>query len=100
MITLEDKILSSDTLSIKGDNTLVKKILTHDISGISSSRFKLEISLDSEQENIGRITSDLIIRNLWIGMTAYVNNIDEAINQLRYIAYADEVKKLEKSKTT
>ena len=98
LLSVEDKILSSDTLSIKGDNTLVKKILTHDISGISSSRFKLEISLDSDQENIGRITSDLIIRNLWIGMTAYVNNIDEAINQLRYIAYADEVKKLEKSK--
>ncbi|MBF88446.1 MAG: hypothetical protein CMG75_02105 [Candidatus Marinimicrobia bacterium] len=95
LLSVEDKILFQDTLEIQGDNTLIKKILTQDISGISASRFKLEISLDSD---IGRISSEIIVRNLWIGLTAFVNNIDEAINQLRYIAYSDEVKKLEKSK--
>lgn len=99
LLSIDGSVLTEDTVYVEGNTTVIREIRKKQILGMTSSRFKLEISLDGDAENKDRIQSSAIIRNLWRGMTVFVNNIDEAIAQLRYIAYSDEIKKLGKSKT-
>lgn len=98
VLSADDNVLAEDTLDVRGKGTFVKETVKQPIVGTVSSRFKLEISLASDRKKKDRVHASTVVRNLWRGMTVFVDNIEEAVEQLRYIAYSDELKKLTKSK--
>ncbi|MEE2876640.1 MAG: GWxTD domain-containing protein [Candidatus Neomarinimicrobiota bacterium] len=98
LLSADDNVLEEDSVDVRGKGTFLKETVQQLIVGTVSSRFKLEISLDDDFDNKNRVHSSTVVRNLWRGMTVFVDNIDKAVEQLRYIAYSDEMKKLSRSK--
>ena len=98
--TLEEDILK-DSIQIIDSNLVFKNILNIPITEKMNSTFKVDLSYDrlfddSLEDNM---ISSVLIKSDFMGMTSFVNDIDEAIEQLRYIAFTDEIKKLFKNKT-
>jgi len=98
LLSVEDEVLEEDTIDVTDKGLFIKDILEQEFEATVASRFKLELSLDKETGKDDEVMSEIVIQNLWLGMTAFVNNLDNAIEQLRFIAYSDEMKKLNNSK--
>ena len=99
LLSVGDEVLEEDTIDVSDKEMFTKDIIERELAATVSSRFKLELSLEKETDkDEDRVISELVIQNLWRGMTAFVNDLDDAIEQLRYIAYSDEMKKLNRSK--
>ncbi len=98
ILSADDNLLVEDSVDVEGEGTFIKQTVRQPIVGTVSSRFKLELSIDDDHKKKDRIKVSTVVRNLWRGMTTFVDNIDEAVEQLRYIAYSDELKKLNRSK--
>ena len=98
LLSVEDEVLEEDTIDVTDKGLFIKDILEQEFEATVASRFKLELSLDKETGKDDEVMSEIVIQNLWLGMTAFVNNLDNAIEQLRFIAYTDEMKKLNNSK--
>ncbi len=98
IMSADDNVLIEDSVDVEGGETFIKQTVSQPIVGTVSSRFKLELSIDNDHKKKDQVKASTIVRNLWRGMSTFVDNIDEAVEQLRYIAYSDELKKLNKSK--
>jgi len=98
--TLQSDILN-DSIQIFDSNLVFKNILNIPITEKMNSNFKIELSFDRlfDDSLDDNLKSFILIKSDFMGMTSFVNDVDEAIEQLRYIAFTDEIKKLFKNKT-
>jgi len=58
------------------------------------NRYKFHLRIDINNETVEQ---DLVFNVRWYGMSNYINNLDEAIQQLRYIASAKTIRDMLKS---
>ncbi len=61
---------------------------------LKSGRYKLVLKMEAEKETVERIR-DITIH--WIGMPRYASTMDNAIEQLKYVAKGNEVSKINKA---
>ena len=75
-------------------------ILNIPISDKIKSNFNVQLSYERiyDDSSTEEFISSITIKSNFMGMTSFVNDIDEAIEQLRYIAFTDELKKIFKNK--
>ena len=98
--SLTNETIISDSIQIANTDLVFNSILNIPISDKIKSNFNVQLSYEriyddsSNEEFISSIT----IKSNFMGMTSFVNDIDEAIEQLRYIAFTDELKKIFKNK--
>ncbi|MAI88346.1 MAG: hypothetical protein CMF98_04625 [Candidatus Marinimicrobia bacterium] len=98
--SLTNETIISDSIQIANTDLVFNNILNIPISDKIKSNFNVQLSYEriyddsSNEEFISSIT----IKSNFMGMTSFVNDIDEAIEQLRYIAFTDELKKIFKNK--
>ena len=61
---------------------------------LSYSKYRLVLTVKIGSEEV---TAEKIIQIRWTGMSDMINNLDEAIEQLRYIARGDVISKMKKA---
>jgi GWxTD domain-containing protein len=61
---------------------------------LKSGRYKLVVELETEKRKVER-ARDITIH--WLGMPRYASTLDNAIEQLKYVAKGSEMRKMEKS---
>lgn len=62
---------------------------------LKSGRYRLVVELETEEQKVER-ARDITIH--WLGMPRYASTLDNAIDQLKYVAKGSEMRKMEKSK--
>ena len=88
-----------DSIEILDSNLVFKDILNIPISNKIKSNFNVQLSFNKiDEESSNQFISSIMIKSNFMGMTSYINDIDEAIEQMRYIAFTDELKKIFKNK--
>ena len=98
--SLTNETIISDSIQIANTNLVFNNILNIPISDKIKSNFKVQLSYEKiyDDSSTEQFISSITIKSNFMGMTSFVNDIDEAIDQLRYIAFTDELKKIFKNK--
>ena len=98
--SLTNETIISDSIQIANTNLVFNNILNIPISDKIKSNFKVQLSYKKiyDDSSTEQFISSITIKSNFMGMTSFVNDIDEAIEQLRYIAFTDELKKIFKNK--
>jgi GWxTD domain-containing protein len=74
---------------------VVKETITISKAGLAYSRYRLVIKVKMGREEV---SSERLFQVRWYGMSNLIDNLDKAIEQLRYIATAAEMKSMRKAK--
>ena len=95
MITVDDESLSNETLTRSSGEGVMREILKLLRPASAGNKFKIQLSLAQGEE---KSTTDIVVESRWRGLTSRVSNMEDAIEQVRYIATSKEYKKLRKAK--
>ena len=95
IITEDEKSLSNETLFGASTEGVIKEVLKLLRPASSENRFKIQLLLEQGEKNS---TTDLVVESRWRGLTSHISDVDDAIDQARYIASSKEYKKLRKAK--
>ena len=76
------------------DGPLTVEIIELARGELETGRYKLELLVEDEESTVKKI-KDFSIR--WIGMPAFASDLNKAIEQMKYIAKGDFVKKIKKA---
>ena len=88
IISVEDEIVSEETVVKKTTATIEEELLEHSQFDVPGNKFKLQLEIEQEGKTS---QAELIIEVKWRGLTTHVSDLDEAIEQIRYIATRDEL---------
>lgn len=90
----DDKVVLSESFVDTLEKGLTDKRLTIDRKSLGYSKYKIEIQVE-----IGKVkvSSSRVFNLRWLGMSKLIDDLDEAIEQLKYIVHSKDLKKLRKA---
>jgi len=94
VISIEDEILSKEEITKNTTVPIVEELLEHKQFDVPGNKFKIQISIEQEEKSS---LAELVVEVKWRGITTHVSDLDEAIEQIRYIATRDELVNIQRA---
>ncbi len=92
---MKNAVLFSESLNDSFKQGVSKRKLTINRSDLGFSKYRLEITVTIGEE---KVSNECVFQLRWLGMSKLIDNLDNAIEQLRYIASSKEIKAMQKAK--
>jgi len=92
---MDKKMVLSATKKDTFTEGISKKQLVINKSKLGFSKYRISITINIGEE---QITSERIFQLRWLGMSKLIDNLDDAIEQLKYITNTKVIKDMRKSK--
>ncbi len=92
---MDKKMVLSATQNDTFTKGISKKQLVINKSKLNFSKYRISITINIEED---QITNERVFQLRWLGMSKLIDNLDDAIEQLKYIASTKVIKDLQKSK--
>lgn len=89
----KQKVISEEIVEEESNGEIIQHIIEYKPLDIGSKSFKVEIELEQDG-NISK--TDILVKVRWRGLTSQISNLDEAVNQLRYIAPSNDIRAMKK----
>lgn len=93
--TDDNEIVEKREFHRTSDNPVVIDHLMLEIGHILRNKVKVELELE---QGVKTSSADIVIDIRWMGLTSHIYDIDDAIDQLVYIAERKQIKKMKKLK--